>query len=445
MGDFFKENVTKVVDEKNVDVTTTPIEIIDGVQVNYELDEMKMNLFSIFGNSDEIKILYELLYLEIETDDDDNISLREGITILLSFDDNGSIKLSFPNMKTIKNMEKISDIIGRHADKYKEFPLENKLDHEITNFYEVFKSYCISYLCNILINSNLIPFLKTIERQIECYISCNPYRPSISQVIHTDDTIFVSLTYTSDVVLSPEIIFVPRQISKVSFRDRTDIYKYKEKDISIPANMDRIFQSINTIEKDYFDSFKTSPVLRFDISKLKYPTITFCDFALFHATPHTDDITENNIIKNMEAFIIDKDYTFKRINPTLKSCRGRECIKQSDQPEFRQFTSISFNLSKNIDVYTDEHYHIITITAEQLSRFVKPDIQTLTLTPDTFVGEINQILETGKLPGNISARGGKKQQRKNTNYYKKKSKKIIKKNKSNKSNKSKKYKKSIKK
>jgi len=409
MSGFYDDvgNVKKEDNEKNVEVTTTPIKISNGVQVNYELDEMKMNLFSIFGNSGgDVKIeeILTNLFLFFQSD---TIEIPKEYILVISFED-GTIKFNFPLHSSYTNLGIVDELI---KNKYKEM-IDNNLV-KIDNFYHLFQSYLISHVCNVIANSNIYNFLQSLSRQIQCEISFIN-RLSRKQQIHTDKSIFVSLTY-EEPSLTPEIILT-RQ-----FEDETNTI------ISLLKNH-KMYESI----VDQENKFYHPPVLRFDIGSFTYPTVSFLDFVIFHASPHTNDEIKDGHITNMKS--ISKQMS-------LKQCRGREC--QTIVPEVRPFIAVIFDLPKvEYDMIREDE---INITAEQLARFVKQDIDVLTLTPNTFVHEINQILETGRLPGNITARGGKKQQRKNTNYYKKKSKKIIKKKKSNKSNKSKKYKKSIKK
>ena len=392
------------------------IVIPNDVQVNFSADGITMNLFSIFENDDECTEKLFLLMTSVIGPIDLSIDITD---FLIRFDENNTITFLFQHADL--NMQEFN----KYFD-YSEYVSCFEQAEEIVDFYTLFKHFVVNHTIKILKTSNITSFLKQSGHIIHCEFS-HTFRNPNKQIIHTDESLFVSLTYESP-TLTPEIILKPRiNVNEPELRRSQGELPIQ---FIYPENIKKIFKSIQAVETEYYNKNTVYPILRFNIEDLKYPSVVFSDFTIFHASPHTGD-DSHDIIKNMDFNKLTKhQYTEKQIIP-LKACLGRENCIMPPQPQDRSFLAMTFNLlTYNATSLLEQ---IATeFTTVSLSDILQPpdnEIVVVDITPDTYEHNIGYIINSGRISGtNLHAKGGdlnkrkKKQKTKNN-----KNKNIIKK------------------
>jgi hypothetical protein len=396
---------------------TVPIDVPNDVQVNYSADGITMNLFSIFENNNTCTdYLFLILTSELNYEEE-KISSPENTYFYIKFNINNSLTFLFPPPSEIIN--KITLAIG---DKYSEFIVPTLIGQQnIIDFYTLFKSLIVTHTINILKTSKIIDFLKKTEQPI---ISCGfrlVNRNSESQNMHTDEQLFVALTYERG-TLTPEIILMPRKNDIPEMR-HTEPLLFVPLKIEYPPNIKHIFRQLQVSELLYKETHSSYPVLRFDITDFVRPTVVFSDFIMFHASPHKNDDIQNGIIQNIDFNKPYKQHYTKyteKENIPLKSCVGRQnCI---EAPSIRTFIGVTFNFIDNIPENHTGEFTVDIDTMHQSSTILE-----INITPETFEPIIESIIQTGML-GNIRAKGvNRRRFRKTRKNNKTKSKSKIKK------------------
>ena len=386
------------------DESQNQINIHSDVQINYSDNETTLNLFSIFENENQITdSLFDILK-EAKSDIDIEIMIQfnEDNIIFLYNNEELSLKLTVLKENFEENFEEkfeenvsyedIATILGE--------PL-------IVDFYTFIVHLWTTHITKILQMSSIIDFLKKTNHCVSCrcmYLK----RKASSQFIHTDSSLFASLTYENP-TLTPELIFVPR----LQLEPHIPLSQFS----GVPRNVMDIYTSIQTAEQNYYTFHGVSPVLRFNIENFKNPNIIFSDFVIFHSTPHTEDKTHEEMITNM--LFDERVKPLVNYDSRLKPCLGRQDCKINQNPKFRSFLANLINLTnKNVSDYT-------VFRTVNLNTLVSPtQITTVDINSDIFEIFIENTIQQGKILGtNLIAKGGDKLKKIKKTNSKKQSKK----------------------